>query len=156
MKLETVTFSPIGHGWDWISIGFGLITLFGVSVLIYQYLNMRSSKPSEVYKSPILGLIILATALAAAAFVYSKNYNNQLNTVEISSEFIRTPFGECTIDEVKSVYIYPDTNSIPPAEVEKVTVYYLIIEEKNGYPHPLSSMDYDIIPIQRKLQEIIK
>ncbi len=155
MNLETVTFTPLGQGSDWVSVGFGLITLLGIAVLIFQFNSKRKVTPSEISSNPIIGLVALATLLAAAAFIYSKKTSYEFETVEISSEHIRTPFGECKISEIKSVSIYPEkVNSEDPDE--ELDEYYLIIEETNGHRHPLSSKSYDIDLIQKTWLELTK
>ncbi|MFT4665429.1 MAG: hypothetical protein ACI8YQ_002564 [Polaribacter sp.] len=145
MNLETLTFTPLGQGSDWVSVGFGLITLLGIAVLIYQFNSKRNLTPSEISSTPIIGLVALATLLAAAAFIYSKKTNYEFEIVELSTEHVKTPFGKCKTSDVKSVKFYPESkNRTSDNPDEEIDEYYLVILEFDGHRHPLSSKTYDI------------
>lgn len=150
MKLETVTFSPIGEGWDWISVGFGGIALLGVFALIYQFKNKKLEDSSEISSRPIIIMVAIATLFATIAFIWSIFTNDKLENVEISAQHIRTPFGACSVDEIKAVYFFPnpEENTIPKKDDLQEEVY-LIFEQKNGVSHPLSSKTYNIKEIKQ-------
>ncbi|MFK7808630.1 MAG: hypothetical protein AB8F74_12570 [Saprospiraceae bacterium] len=150
MNLDTVTFTPIDQGWDWILVGFGLITLLGISVLLYQFYVRKKHTSTEMSSGSIVGLVGLATFLAAASFLYSLESSYEYDIVEVSPEHLRTPFGDCKMTDVKSIYIYPDSTDLDPEAILS-TEFYLIIEEKNGHRHPLSSRSYDIDAIQESI-----
>jgi hypothetical protein len=146
MNEKIFTFSSLEQGSNWVSIGFGVIAALGIFVLLYQ-LNNRVIKrsASEIASTPIVILVFLATLLATGAFLYSIRSAKQLGSVSISSDEIRTPFGSVKTQQVKSVYFYPTVDLKTLEEKsESGEEIYLIIEQANGYKHPLSSKACDI------------
>lgn len=155
MNVETVTFSPIGYGGDWISVGFGAIACLGILVVIYQLNIKRQARNSEFGSTSIIILVAIATLLAGAAFVYSVQVDDELKTVEISTNYIRTPFGKCEAKDIKSVYLFPQSQDqqLPSDSIEEK---YLIFEEVNGHRHPLPASSYDIDSIYTTWKRLSK
>jgi len=153
MDIEKVIFTPLDQSWDWVSVGFGIITLLGIAVLIYQFKSKREVNPSEISSNPIIALVALATILAASAFIYSKKTSYEYETVEISSEHIQTPYGKCKVSDVKAVYILDEADKLISSEVSPEEKF-LIIKEASGHTHPLSSKTYDIDSIHKAWKKL--
>ena len=153
MSYETFVFTPYNYLWDWITVGFAMISLLGFLVISYQLFFYRNRDDDLRSYKTILSLVILATFLSTIAFFYSLQTNKRLQIVALSPQGIQTPFGKCAISSIKKVYFFPEEK---PLSSTLPSTRYLIFEEKNGHQHPLASDTYDLKAIHKAWLKLVE
>lgn len=113
-------------------------------------------KPNRFKPLLSLGLFFIFLICASTAF-FSWLTTKKITTVTINDEFIETPYGKTTWDNIQKIYIHEDQTVAPfsgrkVGEVTKI----LTIVEIDGKTHALSEVNYDLNEIGKAINAVQK
>lgn len=151
------TFEPVKSGFNftiWVAL---ILMACAVAGMVF----LLKKKSTEIsYNMRMLGAMLLffVAIISASTAFFSFWASSRTTTVKIYKKSVETDRGRVTFKNLKGAYINADKGSsggLMPS-TKRDTTKLLIIEEKTGRTHVLSSYNYNVMKIVRLLQPMIK
>lgn len=150
-------FEPVKTGFSltiWTSLG--LVAIAGVGM--FFLLKKKVSDLSYNMRMLLSMLLFFVVIIAASTAFFSFWASTRVIPVKIYANSVETDRGKVNFKQLKGAYINADKGSsggLMPS-TKRDTTKLLIIEEKTGRTHVLSSYNYNVMRIVRLLQPMIK
>ena len=154
MEKPLYVIEPFKHGADfWLIFSICIVVLSLIGVY-YFYKNKSLDYNRRNIMVMILGFFAAISFGTTVFRLYSKW---RLQPIEIYSNYIKTPYGDASLNNILDSYIKLEIKYKPmQAGIAQDSAHYLFIIERNNKTHVLSEGDYPIIEVLDKLNETMR